>query len=136
MTRSLAAALITLLCASAVSAQVVKQGTVSGTIVSATATTAGGGTDAVLLTTPASGAFILTQVCMIGTPGANNERNAQIVGSTLGRLATAAPDSDLGFCTTFTPGLFLPSGEELRCTQVGASGSSVTCTVTAVVSKK
>ncbi|HVH05137.1 MAG TPA: hypothetical protein VNE71_03955 [Myxococcota bacterium] len=130
-------ALATLLTTGAASAQTVKAGAISGTIVSAAGTAPSGGTDAALLTTPATGAFILTQVCTMATGGANNQDNIHVVGSTLGRLALETKDDfNLGSCTTFQPGFALPPGEELRCVQVGASGSAGSCTVIGVVSKK
>ena len=89
-----------------------------------------------ILTAPASGAFVLTQLCTAGTPGSNNEDEVRVVGSTLGALAQNYGTDTLGACTTYTPGLAVPPGEELRCVQVGASGSPVTCTVTGVLSKK
>jgi hypothetical protein len=131
------AALLTSLHAGSAAAQTVKNGTISGTLVSASASAPTGGTDAVLLTTPSTGAFILTQVCTMSSPGANNQDNVQVVGSTVGRLALETKDDfNFGSCTTFQPGLPLPAGEELRCVQVGASASAVTCTVIGVVSKK
>jgi len=117
-------------------AQTVKQGNLSGTLVSASATAPMGGTDAVILTTPASGAFVLTQICTAGTPSSNNEDNARVVGSTLGPSAQSYGTDSLGACTVYTPGLAIPPGEELRCAQGGASGSAVTCTVSGVLSKK
>lgn len=117
-------------------AQAVKQGNVSGTLVSASGSALTGGTDALILTTPASGAFVLTQICTAGTPGSNNEDEVRVVGSTLGPIAQSYGTDSLGVCTAYTPGLAIPPGEELRCVQAGASGSAVTCTVTGVLSKK
>jgi len=117
-------------------AQAVKQGNVSGTLVSASGSAPMGGTDALILTTPASGAFVLTQICTAGTPGSNNEVQARVVGSTLGPIAQSYGTDSLGACTVYTPGLAIPPGEELRCVQGGASASAVTCTVTGVLSKK
>jgi hypothetical protein len=117
-------------------AQVVKQGNVSGTLLSASGVAPQGGTQGTILNVPAAGAFVLTQVCVAGAPGANNADNAQVVGSTIGNIALQYGDGVLGSCTVFTPGLSIPAGEELRCVQLGASSSAVTCTVTGVVSKK
>jgi hypothetical protein len=129
--------LAALLTAGGAAAQTVKAGALSGTIVSASGSAPSGGTDVVLTTTPTTGAFILTQVCTMGTGGANNQDNIQVVGSTVGRLALETKDDfNLGSCTTFQPGYFLPAGEELRCVQVGASASPGSCTVTGVLSKK
>jgi hypothetical protein len=117
-------------------AQAVKQGNVSGTLVSASGSAPTGGTVATILTTPASGAFVLTQICTAGTPAANNEVQVRVVGSTLGPIAQSYDTGSLGTCTVYTPGLAIPPGEELRCVQGGASASAVTCTVTGVLSKK
>jgi hypothetical protein len=138
MIRILGVALVAALCVESASAQAVKQGNLSGTIVSASAVALTGGSDAVLLTTPASGAYVLTQVCIQSTPGANNNEQAQILGSTVGRIALILPEvgTDGGACTTFSPGFFLPAGEELRCAQGGVSASAITCSVTGVLSKK
>jgi len=121
---------------SPVLAQNLKAGNLSGTVVSASATAPMGGTDALILTTPASGAFVLTQVCTAGAPGSNNEDNVRVVGSTVGPIAQSYVTGDLGSCTVYTPGLAIPAGEELRCVQSGASGGAATCTVTGVLSKK
>jgi hypothetical protein len=117
-------------------AQAVKQGNLSGTVVSASGTAPMGGTDALILTTPASGAFVLTQICTAGAPGSNNEDNVRVVGSTVGPIAQSYDTGDLGSCTAYTPGLAIPAGEELRCVQSGASGGAASCTVTGVLSKK
>ena len=116
-------------------AQTVKQGNVSGTLLSASGSAPMGGTDGAILTTPASGAFVLTQICTTGEPGSNNGDNAQVVGSTVGVIAQSY-GADLGSCTVYTPGLAIPPGEELRCVQGGASTGAVRCTVTGVLSKK
>lgn len=118
------------------SAQVVKQGNLSGTLVSASGTAPSAGVDGPILTTPASGAFVLTQLCTAGTPGQNNGENARVVGGTLGVITQQYGDSTLGSCTVYTPGVAIPPGEELRCVQIGASAGPVTCTVTGVLSKK
>jgi hypothetical protein len=117
-------------------AQSLKAGNLSGTVVSASASAPTGGSDAVILTAPASGAFVLTQICTAGTSGSNNEDAVRVVGSTLGPIAQSYGTDSLGACTSYTPGLAIPAGEELRCVQGGASGSPVTCTVTGVLSKK
>jgi hypothetical protein len=117
-------------------AQTVKQGNVSGTLVSASGTAPMGGTEVAILTTPASGAFVLTQICTTGAPGSNNEDNVRVVGSTIGALAQSYGTGNLGSCTVYTPGLAIPPGEELRCVQGGASSGAASCTVTGVLSKK
>jgi hypothetical protein len=122
--------------ASAALAQSVKHGGLSGTVLSASAVALSGGTDALILTAPATGSFVVTQICTMGTPGSNNESNAQVVGATIGRIAQIHTGGDLGSCTQYTPGFAIPAGEDLRCVQVGASGSAVTCTVTGILSKK
>jgi hypothetical protein len=128
---------VSILAAGAAGAQAVKQGTLSGTVFSASGSSPSAGVDGTIMTAPASGGtFVLTQICTVGTPGANNERNAQVVGAALGRIAQHYGDDTLGSCTTYTPGIAISPGEELRCVQTGASASPVSCTVTGVLSKK
>jgi hypothetical protein len=117
-------------------AQTVKQGNVSGTVLSASGSAPMGGTDGPILTTPPSGTFVLTQICTTGASGSNNEDNVQVVGSTIGAIAQSYATGNLGSCTVYTPGLAIPPGEELRCAQGGASSGAVRCTVTGVLSKK
>ena len=138
MSRFAIAAFAAALFATSASGQAVKNGTLSGTIVSANAVAPTGGSDAVLLTAPATGRLVITQICAQGTSGANNGDAAQVVGSTLGRfgLAIASGDVGEGACTNFSPGFAVPAGEELRCGQTGASGSPVSCSITGVLSKK
>jgi hypothetical protein len=116
--------------------QTVKKGTLSGTVVSASATAPSGGTQADLLTTPATGSFLLTQLCLVGAPGFNNVENGHVAGSTLGRIAQVYTDGNLGSCSTWEPGLAIPAGETLRCVQTGASAGPLACTITGVQSKK
>lgn len=136
MIRSALLALALALAASPSLAQSVKNGGLSGQLLSGSASALTGGTDATILTTPANGVFVLTQICTMGTPGANNENNAFVAGGTIGRIAQVYGSDALGSCTSYAPGIALPSSEELRCVQAGASPSAVTCSVTGVVSAK
>ena len=136
MIRPAALALGLVLLASPSLAQSVKNGGLSGQVLSGSASALTGGTDTTILTTPANGVFVLTQICTMGTPGSNNENNAFVSGATIGRIAQQYATDGLGSCTQYAPGILIPSSEELRCVQSGASSSAVTCSVTGVVSSK
>jgi len=124
------------LVAALASAQTVKKGTLSGTVVSATATNPSGGSVVNLLTTPASGSFLITQVCFRGTNGSNNGDNLYIEGSSIGRVANAYESGADASCSTWNPGFALPPGETLSCGQEGASADPGYCTLTGIQSKK
>ncbi len=97
------AAAMVFLAATSADAQQLKRGELTGTVVSASAT-APPLSSVSLLTAPASGHFIVTQVC--GGP---------IEGSTIGTLSFG------GGCTEFVPGFALPANEELEIRNEGAS---------------
>jgi hypothetical protein len=107
----------------AAQAQVVKKGTLSGTIVSQGATIPF--SDSVpVYTAPAAGDgfFILTQVCA-------SAQSVTISGSVLGPLAVST-----GNCQSFTPGVALFPSEVLTCSN--SSGNDQECMVTGLLSKK
>jgi hypothetical protein len=118
--------------------QVVKKGTLSGTLLSGAAT-AGPGVSATILTAPSSGITILLRVCG-AKPVAGQNPVISVSGSTLGVLATFGSDasenqSGPGLCADLSPGLVLPASEVLRCTDLFGSGSA-SCSAMAIVSRK
>jgi len=104
-------------------AQVIKNGALSGVVVSKSIAVPVS-SSAPVFTAPAAGkgVFVLTQFCRSNCP--------ELSGSTLGRIG----DNSTG-CTTYTPGIALPPGEVLTCTSSGCD-SPVPCTITGVVTKK
>jgi hypothetical protein len=118
--------------------QVVKKGTLSGTLLSG-AVTAAAGTTETILTAPSSGFTILLRVCGAKPVGGENPVVA-VSGSSLGVLATFGSDATEnqggnGLCADLSPGLVLPPGEVLRCKDVFGT-SSASCTAMSVVSRK
>ena len=118
----------------------VVKGTLTGSLISGVRAVPAGGS-AVLLTAPADGRTVLTQVCF-GHSGDNLCVWGRVEGSTLGTIAgtdCAAATSPGGNCFRFEPGLLLPPGEQLKC--VGWAGGiggfpamPAQCTASAVVS--
>jgi len=110
------------------SAQKVTTGGLSGTIVSANVHLTQKGYAATMLTTPSAGShFILTYFCAVDT--------ASLIGRTFGRIArTPGSFTTQDPCRTFTPGIALPAGEELICTNQGNTAND--CTISGVVSKQ
>ena len=127
MTRTFTVVAITSLILACVStqaeAQRVRQGTLSGTVVSASATVQGL-SSTVVVTEPAAGFYILKQVCF-SDPGL-----LSLSGSVTGVVVTDSGSQ----CTTYEPGIGLVADEELSC--VNDDSSAHGCTVTGVVSKK
>jgi hypothetical protein len=119
----LVALLVVGLVGTAAHAQVVKKGTLSGTIVSQGATIPTSSSVPVF-TAPAAGDgfFILTQVCA-------SAQSVTISGSGIGPLAVSS-----GNCQTFTPGVALLPAEVLTCSN--SSGNDQECMVTGLLSKK
>ena len=114
-------------------AQRVKNGGPSGTVVSARAEVVSSGAGAVVLTTPATGFFILTQACLDrGDASGATELSCTSKGRIV-RLETG----DVS-CTTFTPGIALDPGDSLVCRNAGFLGgpTRAACLVTGVVSSK
>jgi hypothetical protein len=104
-------------------AQVIKNGALSGVIVSKSIAVPAS-SSAPVFTTPAAGkgVFVLTQFCRSNCP--------ELSGSTLARIG----DNGSG-CTTYSPGIALPPGETLTCTSSGCDPGAP-CTITGVVTKK
>jgi hypothetical protein len=113
----------TLIGVRAVEAQVIKNGALSGVVVSKSIVLEQPSAVAIYTTPPAGkGVFVLTQFCRSNCP--------DLSGSTLGKIG----DNGLG-CTSYSPGIAFPPGETLTCTNTGC-GFSVPCTITGVVTKK
>jgi hypothetical protein len=86
-------------------AQTVTKSTLSGTLMSASATLTAPGPVAVF-TTPEAGFFVLTEFC------SNVGMGLTFSGSTFGIIVIAAGSSP---CTTYVPGIALPQAETLTC---------------------
>ncbi len=103
-------------------AQSIINSTLSGTVTSASATLTEVGSVPVF-TTPGAGFFILTQFCV----GSNVPT---FRGNTFGII----PFGGGVGCTTYTPGIAIPQGEVLSCTQDFPFGLPAPCMVTGVLS--
>jgi hypothetical protein len=118
--------------------QVVKKGTLSGTLLSGAATAAAG-TTATILTAPSSGVTIVLRVCG-AKAGAGENPSIVVSGSSLGVLATFGSDASenqggAGLCADLSPGLVLPAGEQLTCSDLFGT-SAASCSAMALVSRK
>ena len=113
------AALPIILLCSAAQAQTISKSTLSGTILTKGVTAPAHGT-ATILTTPATGFFILTQTC--GTPPISF---GTVVVSNFGGSN----------CTVHTPGLAVPAGTPIICDNTERD-FAFHCFVTGVLSKK
>jgi hypothetical protein len=107
-------------------AQSVKKSTLSGVLTSASATAPLAGTPQTVLTTPATGFFILTQACAT-TPGVGQ---TTFTAGALGTIVTSTNDE----CTVFTNGVAIPVSTAIQCTS--GTGSNENCMVTGVLSSK
>jgi hypothetical protein len=117
-----ASLLMSVLASTPAMAQVIKKGTLSGKIVSAAVEVAPT-TAATVYTTPATGFFILTQVCV------QDRSEMAVRGATLGPLVTDDR------CTTYTPGVALPRNEVITCANNDATPTGA-CSITGVLSPK
>lgn len=97
-------------------AQRVSGGGANGTIISASALRSGG--PVTILTTPANGHFILTTFCAVGG-------SATLSGSTFGPIVSTTG------CEHFSPGVAIPSNEDLVC---DTGGANLQCLVSGVLS--
>jgi hypothetical protein len=115
------------LASAGVEAQTIKGGGLNGQVLTA-GVAVPANSSATVFTTPASGFFILTQVC---SGFASCIGNLTVAG--LGSIPAA--DNNGGSCQSFAPGLALPQNTAVscanRCTSQGA-----TCLITGVVTKK
>jgi hypothetical protein len=107
----------------AAEAQVIKNGELSGIVVSKSLVLQSSGFAPIFMMPAAGkGVFVLTQFCRSNCP--------DLSGSTLGRIGDTGPG-----CTTYSPGIAFPPGETLTCTSAGCD-FTVPCTITGVVTKK
>jgi len=80
-----------------------------------------GAASQVVYRTPATGDFILTQVCTGLAPGGTL---FQVGGNGIAQVGS-------GLCQTFTPGMALPKDEVVTCTTFSADAASF-CTITGI----
>jgi hypothetical protein len=110
--RSLPALIGLLLLAAPSSAQEVKESTVSGTLVSRSATIPTGETSAELFTVPSGTTFIMTQACASppyrGIIVLGSDPAVSIVGSELGVVPLIS-------CEPFHPGIAFAADEQISC---------------------
>lgn len=121
-----------LLLAAPSGAQEVERSTVSGTLVSRSATIAEGETSADVFTVPSGTAFILTQACTAQTFSSNIPfrfpvTTVSLVGSELGVVPLPAS------CTSFEPGIAFGADERISCHVSFATSVDVSCVVTGVL---
>jgi hypothetical protein len=114
----LAAALILWLTGGAAHAQLVKNGAVTGTLVSESADI--GGT---VLTVPSDKAFVLTQVCSEDLRSFQLTAGSLIVPTTINAVS----------CAEYAPGIVFPGGAAVTCTPTGNFGFGKHCLVTGVL---
>jgi hypothetical protein len=114
----LAAACILWVTGGAAHALAVKNGAVSGTLVSGSADI--GGT---VLMVPSEKAFVLTQAC------GEDLRSFQL---TAGSLIVPSP-FDAVSCAEYTPGIVIPGGTAVTCPPTGNFGFGKHCLVTGVL---
>jgi len=109
------------LAAGSAQAQQIKNGELSGTLMSGHALVTANG-QANVLQTPSKGQFIMTQFC-------REDGDTDLQGSSLGVITT--PNNN---CTEFSPGVPVPRDEVLFCRN--NDGQSRSCSVIGVLSKK
>ena len=108
-------------------AQTVTNSTVSGTLVSASATIVPPNTSVDVFTTPGAGFFILTQFCTSVAPFAAAPP-LTLRGSTFGAIPLASPP-----CGTYVLGIAIPQGETLSCVSAFPMPEPTHCVVTGVL---
>ena len=113
-----------------VHAQKLTKGTLSGTVVTATATAPNQGAQVTVFTTPGTGQFVLTQLCVF-----RGQNEDTLSGGTLGGIARSLGDNS-GLCTTYTPGLAIPQNEDLNFQDTRNDAEDSIVTITGVLSKK
>jgi len=120
--------------------QQIRNGGLSGTIMSFTGSTSGT-TATNLFTTPVgnkAGHFILTQFCG-NTNFGNSVHTLALHGSVLGVINKVRGDFfDEEACVSFTPGIALSKDETLSCQATGGDPNNSTghCMITGVLSKR
>lgn len=108
-------------------AQTVKRNTLTGPIVSKSASMTPH-VAAPVYTTPATGFFVLTQLCV--TRGSR----VTVTGNTMGVVVHSFHGSR-GLCNTYRPGLQVPANETLTCTDT-SNITNHSCTITGLLSSK
>jgi len=127
---------ILLFTATAGHTQQIRNGGLSGTVMSFSENTSGG-TAANLFTTPATGnsRFILTQFC--GNHG--SQRTLSLGGSILGVIVQirggVGPTTD-DRCVSFDPGIALSQNETISCRRIGGNDETGHCMITGVLSRR
>ena len=101
-------------------AQQIKNGELTGTLMSGHTLVTGNG-QANVLQTPSKGRFIMTQFC-------KEDSDTDLQGSTLGVITTTKD------CTEFSPGVPIPRDEVLFCRN--GDSQSRSCSVMGLLSKK
>lgn len=131
------------LVAPAAQAQRVENSLLSGRIVSSGGSS--GGSTFVFLTVPATGHFVLTQLCVSQeTPSrlVSVDHYPRVSASVIGAIAYAPVDTgyagSVGHCQNFSPGIALSPGETLTCLHPDAADSLIQmrCTATGVLSDR
>ena len=112
-------------CLTSAVAQQVKNGTISGTLLSAGATVPANSA-ALVFTAPATGHFILTTFCGDAT-------QLTLRGHTVGFIASLALNAGAS-CQPLTPGFAIPQGEILSC--ISSIGFPSDCSISGVLSEE
>jgi len=124
-----------LLLAAPSGAQEVENSTVSGTLVSRSATIPAGDTSAEVFSVPSDASFVLTQACAssanIGIisplPRPIGVTTVSLVGSELGIVPLP------GACVSFEPGVAFAPGEQISCRLSLENAVDLSCLVTGVL---
>jgi hypothetical protein len=124
-----------LLLAAPSAAQEVENSTVSGTLLSRSATIPAGDTSAELFSVPADAIFVATQVCASSVsptiisplPRPIGFNTVSLVGSELGVVPIP------GACISFEPGVAFAAGEKISCVIALEDLVDVSCLVTGVL---
>lgn len=124
-----------LLLAAPSGAQEVENSTLSGTLVSRSATISAGDTSAELYSVPSDASFVLTQACTSSTgigiisplPRPIGLLAVSLVGSELGVVPLP------GACISFEPGVAFAPGEKISCTISLENPVDLSCLVTGVL---
>jgi hypothetical protein len=124
---------ITMIFAASAMAQEVRSSSVSGILVSRSATVVAGDTISELFVVPQRDAFVLTQACVsqpifyrLPYPTSSLVPNV-VVGSVLGAVPLAQG------CTEFEPGVAFVPGEVITCERSSAASTDTICFITGVL---
>ncbi|UCE87489.1 MAG: hypothetical protein JSU66_07185, partial [Deltaproteobacteria bacterium] len=94
-------------------AQNVRRSTLTGELVSRSATLTSGGNSVVLYVVPQGSSLIVTQGCAGPLSGSTATSGPNLAGSQLGTVLLGS--YQLGPCTTFVPGVRFEGGEIITC---------------------